>query len=332
MNYFFNLESWMKPKIYVTRRLPGIALHKLTENCQVEIWDHESPAPPYPVIKANLKDKQGLLCLLTDRIDAELMDSAPGLKVISQCAVGYDNIDIVAARSRGLLLGHTPGVLTDATADLTFALVLAAARRLGEAVDYVKSGKWETWGLTILLGSQVYGKTLGILGLGRIGTALAKRARGFDMRILYHDKHRNPGAESGLGVEFCELEELFAQADFISLHVDLNESTEGMINAQTFRQMKPSGILINTSRGPVVNLDDLHRALSLGQIAYAALDVTDPEPLPPGHPILKLPNLIVVPHIASATVESRNRMALMAVDNLVAGLNGEPLPNPIPIN
>lgn len=322
----------MKPNIYVTRRLPEAAFKKLTEFCQVEIWDHESPAPPYPVIKANLQDKQGLLCLLTDRIDAGLIDSAPNLMVISQCAVGYDNIDIMAARSRGILLGHTPGVLTDATADLTFALLLAAARRLGEAIDYVRSGKWETWGLTILLGSQVYGKTLGILGLGRIGTALAKRARGFNMRILYHDKQRNPEAESGLRVEFCELDKLYARADFLSLHVDLNESTQGMINSQVFRQMKPSSILINTARGPVVNFNDLYLALSSGQIAYAALDVTDPEPLPPGHPILALPNLIVVPHIASATVESRTRMAVMAVDNLIAGLNGDPLPNPIPIN
>lgn len=322
----------MKPNIYVTRRLPEAAFKKLTEFCQVEIWDLESPAPPYPVIKANLQDKQGLLCLLTDRIDAGLIDNATNLKVISQCAVGYDNIDIMAARSRGILLGHTPGVLTDATADLTFALLLAAARRLGEAIDYVKSGKWETWGLTILLGSQVYGKTLGILGLGRIGTALAKRARGFNMRILYHDKHRNPEAESGLGVEFCELDELYARADFLSLHVDLNESTKGMINSQVFRQMKPSSILINTARGPVVNFNDLYLALSSGQIAYAALDVTDPEPLPLGHPVLALPNLIVVPHIASATVESRTRMAVMAVDNLIAGLNGDPLPNPIPID
>jgi len=319
----------MKPKVYVTRRLPEIAWHELIKSCQVDVWDHETSPAPYQEIKTRIHDKEGLLCLLTDRIDAELIDSAPELKVISQCAVGYDNIDIKAANERGILIGNTPGVLTDATADLTFALLLAGARRLGEAIDYVKAGKWQTWGLTILLGREVHGRTLGIIGLGRIGTALAKRARGFDMRVLYYDITRHPRKEIDLGIEYKEFDELLIESDFVSLHVNLTNETRGMINKQAFEHMKQTAILINTSRGSVIDSEALYQALLTKQIAYACLDVTDPEPLPPDHPILELPNLIIVPHIASATIESRNKMALMAVKNLIAGLYGDPLPNPI---
>ena len=192
----------MKPKVYVTRQLPEIALNELKQACQIEIWDHETPAPAYKVIKEKVQDKQGLLCLLTDQIDAELLDSAPDLKVISQCAVGYDNVDINAAIERGILVGNTPGVLTEATADLAFALLLSAARRIGEGIDFVRDGRWETWGLTLLLGQDVYGATLGIVGLGRIGKAVAKRARGFDMKVLYYDLFRQPELEIELGVQY----------------------------------------------------------------------------------------------------------------------------------
>ena len=319
----------MEPKVYVTRQLPDIAWQKLHKACQVEIWDDAATQPPYSEIREKTGDKDGLLCLLTDRIDAELMDNAPQLKVISQCAVGFDNIDIKSAFERGILVGNTPGVLTDATADLTFALLMAGARRLGEAIEFVREGKWQTWGLTILLGQEVYGRTLGIIGLGRIGSALAKRAQGFEMHILYYDTVRNSELENELGVEFCEFDDLLRKSDFISLHVNLTESTRGLIDGKAFNKMKHTAVLINTSRGPVVNFDDLYTALSNNQIACAALDVTDPEPLPPEHPILNLPNIIVVPHIASATVASRTKMACMAVDNLLAGLNGDPLPNPV---
>jgi len=321
----------MKPKVYVTRRLPEFAWQELKKSCQVDIWDCETSPPPYQEIKTKIRDKEGLLCLLTDQIDAELMDAAPNLKVISQCAVGYDNIDIKSANERGILVGNTPDVLTDATADLSFTLLMAGARRLGEAIDYVKAGKWKTWGLTILLGSEVYGRTLGIVGLGRIGTALAKRANGFGMHVLYYDTTRQPKVESDLGIEYKGFDELLIGSDFISLHVNLTEETRGLINKRAFERMKRTAILINTSRGPVVDTEALHHALLNNQIAYACLDVTDPEPLPADHPILELPNLIVVPHIASATIESRNKMALMAVDNLIAGLNGDPLPNPVTI-
>lgn len=315
----------MKPPIYITRRLPEPALQSLLEVCEVEIWDQDVP-PPYEVIMEKLGDKEALLCLLTDRIDASLMDAAPGLKVISQCAVGYDNIDVAAATARGIPVGNTPGVLTDATADFAFTLLMAAARRIGEAINYVREGRWQTWGLTLLLGQSVNGATLGIVGLGRIGQALARRARGFDMNVLYYDAVRQPEAEAELGVQYRALEDLLRESDFVSLHVSLTKETRGLMNARTFALMKPTAVLINTSRGPVVNPEALYEALKVGQIGYAALDVTDPEPLPADHKLLELPNLIVAPHIASATVRSRNLMASRAVENLIAGLQCEQLP------
>ncbi|MFN2244132.1 MAG: 2-hydroxyacid dehydrogenase [Anaerolineae bacterium] len=315
----------MKPPVYVTRRLPEPALQSLLEVCEVEIWDEDVP-PPYEVIVEKVADKEALLCLLTDRIDAALMDAAPRLKVISQCAVGYDNIDVSAATARGIPVGNTPGVLTDATADFAFTLLMAAARRVGEAIEYVRQGRWQTWGLTLLLGQSVYGATLGIVGLGRIGQALARRARGFDMTILYHDAVRQPEAEAELGVEYRSLEDLLRESDFVSLHISLTEETERLIDAQKLALMKPTAILVNTSRGPVVDSEALYEALRDGQIGYAALDVTDPEPLPADHKLLTLPNLIVAPHIASATVTSRSLMAERAVRNLIAGLRGERLP------
>lgn len=315
----------MKPKVYVTRHLPQVARDELEQSCDVEIWDYEYP-PRYELIKEKIRDKAGLLCLLTDRIDATLMDAAPELKVISQCAVGFDNIDIAAAASRGIIVGNTPGVLTDATADFAFTLMLSTARRVVEGMDYVRGGKWETWGLTLLLGQDVYGATLGIIGMGRIGQAVAKRARGFEMRVLYYDQQRLPEVEQALGVEYCPLDDLLAQADFVSLHVNLTPETKSLIGARALGMMKPNAVLVNTARGPIVDPEALYVALKSGQIAAAALDVTDPEPLPADHKLLSLPNLIVVPHIASATVTSRTQMALIAVRNLVAGLEGKPLP------
>jgi len=318
----------MKPKVYVTRHLPEIALRELTAVCDVEIWDKEFP-PSYETILENLADKAGILCLLTDRIDAELINVAPDLKVISQCAVGYDNIDVPAATARGIVVGNTPGVLTAATADFTFTLLMAAARRVGEAIDYIRAGKWETWGLTTLLGQEIYGTTLGLIGFGRIGQAVARRAQGFNMQVLYYDTNRQVDLESKLGVAYRDFSQLLVESDFISIHVDLNPETVGLIGAREFRLMKTSAILINTSRGPVVDPESLYHALKNEQIAYAALDVTDPEPLPQNHQLLSLSNLIVAPHIASATVTSRTLMAQMAVRNLIAGVLGEKLPYPV---
>ncbi len=318
----------MKPGVYVTRRLPEAAWHRLHGFCRPESWDQEYP-PPHDVLREGVRDKEGLLCLLTDRIDAELMDSAPGLRVISQCAVGYDNVDVAAAAARGIAVGNTPGVLTETTADFAFALLMAAGRRVVEGMDYVRAGRWRTWGLTVLLGQDIHGATLGIVGMGRIGAAVARRARGFDMRLLYHDQVRRAALEVELGMTFVTLEELLEESDFVTLHVNLTPETVGLIGAAELSRMKRTAVLVNTSRGPVVDPEALYHALRDGEIAAAALDVTDPEPLPADHPLLALPNLIVAPHIASASAATRQRMALMAVENLEAGLAGRPLPYPV---
>jgi len=258
-----------------------------------------------------------------------LIKEADNLKVISQVAVGVDNIDLKAAAGRGIPVGHTPDMLTDATADLTFALILAAARRLGEAIDYARSGRWQTWGLTTLLGESVHGATLGIVGMGRIGQAVAQRAAGFAMSILYTDTNSVPEIERELGATRVSLDNLLAQADIVSLHVPLNPSTTGLIGPDQLQRMKPQAILVNASRGAVIDTQALVHALSSGQIGYAALDVTDPEPLPPTHPLYQLPNALIVPHIGSATRTTRDQMCLLAVDNLIAGLQGKPLPKAV---
>jgi glyoxylate reductase len=321
-------ETQKKPRVFVTRRLPEVVREELIRHVDAEIWDFETP-PPFEVILEKVRGKEGLLCLLTDRIDAKVINAGTQLKVISQIAVGFDNIDINEATTRGIRVGNTPGVLTDATADLTFTLLLAAARRIGEGIDYVRQGKWKTWGLTLLLGQEVYGKTLGLIGMGRIGQAVAKRARGFDMKILYTDRARITEAEDELEVEYRSLQELLQESDYVSLHVSLNDETRGMMGPQEFGLMKPSAVLINTARGPIVDQHALYEALKCGKIAYAALDVTHPEPLLPDDKLLFLSNIIIVPHIASATGATRTKMCLMAVQNLVAGLKGEELPFPV---
>jgi glyoxylate reductase len=321
-------QNEAKPAVFVTRRLPDEAWQELVRRVDAESWDFESP-PPYKVLLEKIGDKDGLLCLLTDRIDERLIKAGSNLKVISQIAVGFDNIDVEAATAHGIRVGHTPGVLTEATADFAFTLLLAAARRVGEGLDYVRRGEWETWGLTLLLGQEVYGATLGVVGLGRIGKAVARRAAGFDMKVLYHSQTRDRDAEKTLNVIYRPLDELLAEADFVSLHVTLNEDTHHLIGGRELALMKPSAILINTARGPVVDREALYDALRRDVIAYAALDVTDPEPLPAGDKLLTLPNLLVTPHIASATVHSRTQMCLMAIRNLAAGVRGEPLPFPV---
>jgi lactate dehydrogenase-like 2-hydroxyacid dehydrogenase len=316
-----------RPKVFVTRIIPEGGLELVRQACDVEVWPDELP-PPRDVLLEKVRGLDGLLCLLTDRIDAELMDVAgPQLKVISNHAVGYDNVDVPAATARGIPVGNTPGILTETTADMAFALLMAAARRIVEGVDYVRAGSWRTWGPLLLLGHDVHGATLGLVGLGRIGRAMARRAAGFGMRVVYYDPYAVPIQGEVVGGEACgSLAELLAQADFISLHVPLTEDTRHMIDAAALGQAKPTAVLINTSRGPVVDTDALYEALAGGQIAYAALDVTDPEPLPADHKLLSLPNCLVVPHIASASRATRTRMATMAAQNLLAGLRGERLP------
>jgi len=315
-----------KPLVYVTRRIPEAGLQLLREACEVRMWDGELP-PPREVVLQEAAACEGLLCLLTTPVDEEVIAAGKKLRVISQMAVGVDNVDLAAATDRGIPVGHTPGVLTDATADMAFALLMAGARRVVEGVDYVRAGKWRTWEPMGLLGADVWEATLGIVGLGRIGTAVARRARGFAMRVLYHDTARKPNLEAELGVEYAELDDLLAQADFVSLHCPLIPETHQLIDERALRRMRPTAILVNAARGPVVDSDALVRALREGWIARAALDVTDPEPIPADHPLVSLPNCTVVPHLGSATVTSRNRMATIAAENLLAGLRGERLPH-----
>jgi lactate dehydrogenase-like 2-hydroxyacid dehydrogenase len=308
--------------------IPEGGLDLVRQSCDADIWPEDCPPPRQALLK-KMRGVEGLLSLLTEEIDAEIMDAAgPSLKVVSNFAVGYDNVDVEAATARGIPVGNTPGVLTETTADMAFALLMAAARRIVEAAAYVREGKWGSWEPKLCMGYDVHGATLGIIGMGRIGRAVAHRATGFDMRIIYFDPYCDPEKAPFVGVGLrCELEELLAEADFVSLHVPLTSETRHLIDARALDIMKPTGILVNTARGPVVDTNALCKALAAENIAYAALDVTDPEPLPADHKLLTLSNCLVVPHIASASHVTRTRMAVMAAENLIAGLRGERLPN-----
>ncbi len=305
-------------RCFVSRELPGPALDRLRESHQVDLWPERLP-PPYDELRRRTADVDGLLSLLTDRVDAALIDGSPHLRAIANYAVGYDNIDLRAAAARGIPVGHTPDVLTETTADLTFALLLAAARQLPEAMAAVTAGDWLTWDPAHHLGHEVHGATLGIVGMGRIGRAVARRAAGFDMHVLVSE----PDGET-------PLEQLLEQSDFVTIHCPLMPETHHLIDARALARMRPTAFLINAARGPIVDQAALIEALRAGEIAGAALDVTDPEPPPAEDPILTAPNLILVPHIGSATHATREQMAEMAVDNLIAGLNGDPMPNPVP--
>ena len=314
-----------QPKVFITRRLPT-NLEQLQQVASVEVWTERQP-PPYEVLLEKVKGIDGLLCLLTDRIDRQLLETGTSLKVISQMAVGYDNIDISAATARQIPVGHTPGVLTDATADFAWALLMAAARRVVEGDRFTRAGEWRTWEPDLLLGPDVTGATLGIVGFGRIGQAVARRAKGFEMRILYASRHRyEPELEQSLGVEFAQFDRLLSESDFVTIHTPLSDETYHLFSDRQFELMKPSAILINTARGGVVDPDALYRALSSSQIAGAALDVTEPEPISMDSPLLTLDNLIIAPHIGSASRQTRAKMANMAIENLMAGLRGDRLP------
>lgn len=315
-----------KPKVFVTRVIPDAGLHPIREHCQAEVWTGPLP-PPYETLRRQAAGCDGLVSLLTDRIDASLLDAAPRLKVVSNYAVGFNNVDIPAATARGVAVGNTPGVLTDATADMAFCLLIAAARRLAEGHAYSLSGAWKTWEPLGHLGQDLVGRTLGVIGMGRIGYALAQRCRGgWGMQVLYHDVYRSEKAEKELGARPVDLDTLLGQSDFVSLHTDLNEKTRQMLGAEQFRKMKRTAVLVNTARGPLIDHKALHAALQSGTIFAAGLDVTDPEPLETSHPLLSLPNVIVAPHIASATVGTRDAMARICANNLIAGLTGQPLP------
>lgn len=311
-----------RPAVYVTRRLPGEALAFLREHCDVRLWDGELP-PPAEELRRQTADADGLLALLTDRIDRGLLEGAPRLLVVSNMATGFDNVDVAAANERGVLVTRTPGVLSETTADFAFALMLAAARRIVEGDRYTRAGKWKTWGPEVLLGHDVHGATIGIIGMGGIGEEMAKRARGFGMRIVYNSRTRKPGLEKRCRMQFLDRDALLREADFVTLHAPLTPETQHMINETALQGMKPTAVLVNTARGPLVDQTALCRALKEGWIAAAALDVTDPEPMPADDPLMTLENCIVTPHIASASVATRSRMAMLAAEQLVQSLTGE---------
>ncbi len=319
-----------RPHVLVTRLIPDAGFDPVREACEIDLWTDELP-PPRDELLRRVAGKDGLLSLLTDRVDDELLDAAgPQLKVVSNFAVGFDNIDVPALTKRRIPGGNTPGVLTETTADLAFALLMAAARRIPEGVDYVRDGRWRTWGPMLLMGVDIHGATLGIVGFGRIGREMARRGRGFGMEILYHDVHpASPEDEADLGARRVDMDELLRTSDFISLHVNLTDETHHLIDADALRAMKPTAVLVNTSRGPVVDPQALEDALRANEIFAAGLDVTEPESLPADHALVRLPNCVVVPHIASASRVTRDRMAEMAAANLLAGVRGERLPTPI---
>jgi len=310
-------------RVFVTRQLVGHALERLAREVQVDLFDGEGQPDPQ-TLRARLSGCDGLLCLLTDRVDAGLIEACPSLRVVASCSVGLDHVDIKALTARKIPLGYTPGVLVETTADLAFALLLCAARRIVEADRFVRKGDWTVarrWEPDMLLGRDLAGATLGIVGLGEIGQALARRARGFGMRILSWTR----SGRTGEGIESVSLETLLAESDFVSIHVALTPDTRNLLDAQAIACMKPSAVLINTARGGIVDEAALYAALRAGRLGAAGLDVFEQEPVPLDHPLLTLPNVIVAPHIGSASVATRTRMAELTVDNLLAGLNGKPM-------
>jgi glyoxylate reductase len=316
-----------KPKIFITRYLPERGLNIIKKYFDAEVWPEYAP-PPKKVIIEKVKDIDALTPLLSDRIDAEVFNAAPKLKIVSQLAVGFDNIDLAEATKRGIYVTNTPEVLTDTTADFAWTLLMAVARRVVEADKYVRSGQWKVaWHPAMLAGRDVYGATIGIVGAGRIGYAVAKRARGFDMKILFYDVVPRPEIEKDLGAKKVDMNTLLKESDFVSIHVPLMKETHHLINAEKLKLMKNTAYLINNSRGPVVDEKALYEALKKGQIAGAGLDVFEQEPTPLDNPLLKLENVVVAPHISSASLETRSRMSEMVAENLVSFFQGKSPPN-----
>ncbi|MEK3912768.1 D-glycerate dehydrogenase [Paenibacillus sp. FSL H7-0331] len=307
----------------LTGRTWPAALEAIQEECEVKVWEDSSPIPR-SLLMDWLQEAEGLFSTGDVHVNEELLAAAPNLKVVAQSSVGYDNIDIEACTRRGIPFGNTPGVLVEATADLTFALLLSSARRIHEGWEFVKSGSWKN-GVNISLGVDLFGKTLGIVGMGDIGSAVARRARACGLKLIYHNRSQREDDQL-LEAQYVSFDALLEQADFIIVLVPLSNQSRGMFGKKEFAKMKSSAYFINASRGSIVDTEALYESLRTNQIAYAALDVTDPEPISGDHPLLSLPNILITPHVGSATYETRNRMANLAADNLLAGLRGEKLP------
>lgn len=313
----------MKKKVYITRKLPQVIYKKLADKFEVKMWDKTDQPVPREILIEEVKEMDGLFCLLTETIDQEVIENAPKLKVIANMAVGYNNINIQAATEKGIIVTNTPGVLTETTADLTFALLMATARRVVEASDYLRNGEWKTWSPMQLTGQDIYGATLGIIGMGRIGQALVKRAKGFDMNIIYYNRSRKPAMEKEMGIQYMELKELLQASDYISILIPYSPEVHHLIGEKELKLMKKSAILINTARGGIVDEAALFDALKTGEIWAAGLDVFEQEPVNLDSSLLTLPNVVTLPHIGSASEKTRLKMADLAAENLICVLNGE---------
>jgi glyoxylate reductase len=318
------------PTVYITRKLPRPILDQLSKHFHIKIWDKENKPVPSEVLVEEVKKADGLLCLLTDQVDEKVLSGASRLKIVANMAVGYNNIDVEAASKKGIIVTNTPGVLTETTADLTFALMMAAARRLVESSDFLRGGKWSSWSPMELTGQDIYGATLGIIGMGRIGQALASRARGFNMRIVYHNRSRKPDVEQDLGLEFYEeLHEMLPVCDFVCILVPYASDLHHFIGEKELRIMKKTAVLINTARGGLVDEEALYTVLNTGKLFAAGLDVFEKEPVDPDSPLLSLPNLVTLPHIGSASKATRMKMAELAADNLIEVLSDKPPLTPV---
>ena len=317
-----------QPIVYITRRIPTEAVDVLRGVAEVRQWDNDDPIPR-AVLLRDAADAEALFPMITERIDDEVLDHAPRLRIVGNMAVGYDNVDVAACTRRNVLVTNTPDVLTETSADLAFALLMSIGRGIVQGDRYVRRGDWKIWGPLLHLGPDIHSSTLGIVGLGRIGQAVARRARGFNMRVLYYSRTRREDLERELGYEYATLDDLLAQSDYVSVHVALNEATRHIIGAEQLRTMKRSAMLINTGRGPLVDQKSLYEALRDGEIAAAALDVTDPEPIHMDDPLLTLDNCIITPHVGSASFGTRTRMATLAAENIAAVLTGKPPLTPV---
>ncbi|MEH7503900.1 D-glycerate dehydrogenase [Neobacillus drentensis] len=319
----------MKRTIYITRKLPEEIVDKLSSQFHVKMWSEENVPVPRDVLLKEIEDVDGLICLLTEKIDEEVLNKAKQLKIISNIAVGYNNIDIDSATEKGIVVTNTPGVLTETTADLTFALLMASARRVVEGSDFLRSGEWGAWSLMQMTGQDIYGATLGIIGLGRIGEALVKRAKGFEMNVLYYNRTRKQEKEDMLGIHYREMKDLLQQSDFICLLLPYSAEVHHLIGKEELSLMKRNAILVNTARGGLVDEDALYQSLKTGEIWAAGLDVFEQEPVSNDHPLLSLPNVVTLPHIGSASVKTRMRMAHLAADNMVNVLNDNEAITPV---